>query len=91
MGGHVVRMGRLLVGQRPLGRPRRRWVDNADLREIGLDLSGSGCVRLKLSCECGDEPFGFHKMLGSSWVAAQLVASARYDTFTLNIMADCSS
>jgi hypothetical protein len=43
--GHVARMGekrnayRLLVGKseerRPLGRPRRRWVDN--LREIGPD------------------------------------------------------
>jgi hypothetical protein len=36
-------------GKRPLGRPRRRWVDNIkmDLREIewgryGLDRSGSG-------------------------------------------------
>jgi hypothetical protein len=47
--GHVARMGeqrnayRILVGKpegkRPLGRPRRRWVDNIqmDLREIGLD------------------------------------------------------
>jgi hypothetical protein len=47
--GHVARMGekrnayRILVGkpegQRPLGRPRRRWVDNIkmDLREIGCD------------------------------------------------------
>jgi hypothetical protein len=28
-----------LEGKRPLGRPRRRWVDNIkmDLREIGLD------------------------------------------------------
>jgi hypothetical protein len=45
--GHVVRMRekrnayRILVGKpqgkRPLGRPRRRWVDNIkmDLREIG--------------------------------------------------------
>jgi hypothetical protein len=42
--GHVARMGRrgrMLVGKpegkRPLGRPRRRWVDNfkTDLREIG--------------------------------------------------------
>jgi hypothetical protein len=44
--GHIVRMGennayRTLVGKpegkRPLGRPRRRWVDNIkmDLREIG--------------------------------------------------------
>jgi hypothetical protein len=47
--GHVARMGekrnayRILVGKperkRPLGKPRRRWVDNIkmDLREIGLD------------------------------------------------------
>jgi hypothetical protein len=27
------------------------------------------------SCEHGDEPSGFHKMLGSSLVAAQLAAS----------------
>jgi hypothetical protein len=45
--GHATRMGekrnayRLLVGKpegkRPLGRPRRRWVDNIrmDLREVG--------------------------------------------------------
>jgi hypothetical protein len=47
--GHVARMGektnayKILVGKpegkRPLGRPRRRWVDNIkiDLREIGLE------------------------------------------------------
>jgi hypothetical protein len=47
--GHVARMGekmnayRILVGKpegkRPLGRPRRRWVDNIkmDFREIGWD------------------------------------------------------
>jgi hypothetical protein len=47
--GHVARMWekrnayRILVGnseaRRPLGRPRRRWMDNItmDLREIGLD------------------------------------------------------
>jgi hypothetical protein len=47
--GHVARMGekrseyRILVGkpegERPLGRPRRRWVDKIkmDLREIGWD------------------------------------------------------
>ena len=47
--GHVVRMGeergvyRVLVGKperkRPLGRPRRRWVDN-----IRTDLQEVGCV-----------------------------------------------
>jgi hypothetical protein len=48
--GHVARMGekrnvyRLLVGKpegkRPLGRPRRRWMDNAkmDPLEIGLNV-----------------------------------------------------
>jgi hypothetical protein len=55
--GHVARMGekrnvyRLLVGKpegkRPLGRPRRRWIDSikTDLLEIGLrglDWSGPG-------------------------------------------------
>jgi hypothetical protein len=47
LSGHAARMGekrnsyRILVGKpvgkRPLGRPRRRWVDNIniDLREIG--------------------------------------------------------
>jgi len=46
--GHVARMGeergayRVLVGKpegkRPLGRPRRRWVDNIrmDLQEVGF-------------------------------------------------------
>jgi hypothetical protein len=41
--GHAARTGerrnayRILVGKRPLGRPRRRWVDNIkmDLREVG--------------------------------------------------------
>jgi hypothetical protein len=65
MGGHVVRMGRLLVGQRPHGRPRRSGADNVDLREIVLDLSGSGLIPLELSCECGDEPFWLHKAVNS--------------------------
>jgi hypothetical protein len=54
--GHVARMGekrnayRILVGKpegkRPLGRPRRRSVDNIkiDLREIGWD--GVDCIDL---------------------------------------------
>jgi hypothetical protein len=55
--GHVARMGekrnvyRLLVGKpegkRPLGRPRRRWIDNIKMETFrseccGLDWSGSG-------------------------------------------------
>jgi len=49
--GHVVHMGeekvvyRVLVGKpegrRPLGRPRRRWVDN-----IRTDLQEVGCVNM---------------------------------------------
>jgi hypothetical protein len=46
--------------KRPLGRPRRRWVDNIkmDLREVGrdgmdwLDLAQEGC------CEHDNEPSG---------------------------------
>jgi hypothetical protein len=58
---------RILVGKpegkRPLGRPRRRWVDNIkiDLREIGRDgmdwidvAQDKGPV--KGSCEHGNEP-----------------------------------
>jgi hypothetical protein len=59
--GHVARMGerrntyRTLVGKpevkRPLGRPRRRWVDNIkmDLREIGwygVVWTGLVCFRI---------------------------------------------
>jgi hypothetical protein len=52
MKGHVAQMGekrnayRILVGRpegkRPLGRPRRRWVDDIDidLRDIGWDAMG---------------------------------------------------
>jgi hypothetical protein len=41
--GHVTCVYRVLVdrpeGERPLGRPRRRWEDNIkiDLRDIGID------------------------------------------------------
>jgi hypothetical protein len=58
---------RILVGKpegkRPLGRLRRRWVDNIkiDLREIGWD--GMDWIDLAQgpvegSCEHGDEPSG---------------------------------
>jgi hypothetical protein len=52
--GNVARIGkertayRMLVGKpegkRPLGRPRRRWVDNIDLE--GLRLGDMGCIDL---------------------------------------------
>ena len=71
---HVARMGeergvyRVLVGKpegkTPLGRPRRRWVDNIrmDLQEVGcghVDWIGLAQDRDRwLTLECGDEPSG---------------------------------
>jgi hypothetical protein len=50
--------GGKLERKRSLGRPRRRWEDsiNTDLRETGLDPSGSGYRPVKGSCEHGNEP-----------------------------------
>ena len=73
--GHVARMGeesgvyRVLVGKpegrRPMGRPRRRRVDNirTDLQEVGcgyMDWIGlaQDTDRLADDCECGNEPSG---------------------------------
>ena len=72
--GHVTRMVeerglyRVLVGKpegrRPLGRPRRRWVDNIrmDLQEVGcwyMDWIGLAQDRqVAYACECGNEPSG---------------------------------
>ena len=74
MGWYVAHMGerrgvyRVLVGKleakRPLGRPRRRWVDN-----IRMDLQDVGCGYMDWiwlaqdrqvadACECGNEPSG---------------------------------
>jgi hypothetical protein len=43
-------------GKKPLGRLRRRWVDNIkiDLSEIGLDWSDSGQIQLDRSCDLGN-------------------------------------
>jgi hypothetical protein len=70
-------------GKRPLGRPRRRWVDSIkiDLREIGWDsIVWTGLIWLRIGTSGGLLrtrllTFGFHKMLGSSGVAAQLATS----------------
>jgi len=73
--GNVARIGeervvhRVLVrkpeGRRPLGRPRRRLVDNIkiDLQDsgmwvYGLDWTGSGYRHVADACECGNEPSG---------------------------------
>jgi hypothetical protein len=76
---------RILVGKpegkRPLGRPRRWWVDNIkmDLREIGwygtywTDLAQDRDQWRTLVNTVMN--LRVHKMLGSSRVAAQLAAS----------------
>jgi hypothetical protein len=53
-------------GKRPLGRPRRKWVDNIkmDLREIrwdGVDWIGRTQGPVEGSCEYGIEPSGSMK------------------------------
>ena len=65
---HVARMGeewgvyRVLLGKpegkRPLGRPRRRWVDNIRtcLQEVGCGYMD--WIELADACECGNEPSG---------------------------------
>ena len=53
-------------GKRPLGRPRRRWVDNimTDVQEVGcgyMDWIGLAQDRERQvadACECGNEPSG---------------------------------
>jgi len=51
-------------GKRPLGRPRRRWVDNIrmDLQEVEcgyMDWIGQAQKRqVADACECGNEPSG---------------------------------
>jgi hypothetical protein len=53
-----------LEGKRPLGRPRRRWVDNIkiDLKEIGWDgmdwIDLAQDRELEGSCEHGNESLG---------------------------------
>jgi hypothetical protein len=52
---------RLLMGKRPLGRQRRRWVDNIrmDLGEVGWgDVDWIGLAQ-ESSCKFGIEPSGY--------------------------------
>jgi hypothetical protein len=82
--GHVARMGEergvhmVLVGKpegkRPLGRPRRRWVDNI---KMGVEEVGSGCgdwivlAQDRGTCGYGKESSGFIKMRGIFWLTAK--------------------
>ena len=52
-------------GKRPLGRPKRRWVDNIrmDLQEVGcgyMDWIGLAQDKTQVAeaCECGNETSG---------------------------------
>jgi hypothetical protein len=48
-------------GKRPLGRPRRRWIDNIrkDLLEIGVNVvDWIGLAQVESSCKLGNEPSG---------------------------------
>jgi hypothetical protein len=52
---------RLLVGKpegnKPLGRPRRRWVDDIKMDLVEIVWGGVDWIS-KSSCECGIEPSG---------------------------------
>jgi hypothetical protein len=51
-------------GKRPLGRPRRRWMDNIrmDPGEVGWsDVDWIGLEQMESSCEFGFEPSGCMK------------------------------
>jgi hypothetical protein len=68
--GHVARMRQkrnvywLLVGKpyekRPLGRMRRRWVDDNKMDFTEMGLGGADWIGMaqESSCECGNEPSG---------------------------------
>jgi hypothetical protein len=83
LAGHVARMRakmnpyRTLVGKPegkgPLGIPRRRWM----ILKWILGWGGMDCVALTQDRDQRTRQwaFGFHKMPGSSWEAAQLAAS----------------
>jgi hypothetical protein len=70
---------RLLVGKRPLRRPRHRWVNNIrmDLGEVGwggVDWIGLAQDRNKWRALVNSVlTFGFHEMLGNYRVASRVV------------------
>jgi len=55
-------------GNRELERLRSRWENNftkdlQEIKECGMDLSGSRLGQGSGTCEQGNEPFVFHKLL----------------------------
>ena len=86
--GHVARMGeekgvyRVLVGKpegkRPLGRPRRRWVDNIsmDLQEVGCGYTdGIGLAQDRDTWRTLVSAVMYLRVLWISWLAAHQLAS----------------
>jgi hypothetical protein len=69
-------------GKRPLGRPRRRWVDNIrmDLGEVGWgDVDWIGLAKDRNSWRALVNlvlNLGFHEMLGNYRVASRVVPSS---------------
>jgi hypothetical protein len=69
---------RLLVGKRPLGRPRRRWVDNIriDLEEMGWGDDWIGLAKDRNRWRAVMNSvlnLRLHEMLGNYRVASRLV------------------
>jgi hypothetical protein len=67
-------------GRGPLGRPRRRWEDNIKMIFERLDRGAqTGSMLLKIGTGGGllwirRWTFGFHKLLGISWIADVLAS-----------------
>ena len=88
--GHVARMDekrgvyRVLVGKpegkRPLGRPRRRWVDNIrmDLQEVGCGyVDWIGLAQDRDRWQTLVSVFGFHKNVGNFLTSCKPVSFSR--------------
>jgi hypothetical protein len=75
---------RLLEGKpeekRPLGRPRRRWIDNIKVNHFEIGLSVVDCIGLAQrryrwrALVNAVKNLGFHKKVGNYREAAQVVA-----------------
>jgi hypothetical protein len=70
------------VGERPLGRPRRRWIDNSNMDILVMGLGDIDWIGVAQNRWRGEEflrtrqwTFALHKMLGNYRMAAHLVAS----------------
>jgi hypothetical protein len=67
-------------GERPLGRPRRKWVDNINMQLGEIGYGGVGWIGLahdrdKRRALVNAVMNGLHKMLGNYLMASQLAVS----------------